>query len=156
MSQEGIRGFYQLTETIKTELLEDKNINTVTTGDLTDVNLNKQDLFPLGHIIINSVIDEEQVLRFNISILACDIVEQSKDLTVDRFTGNNDVQDILNTQLAVLNRLIQRLRKGTLYTEMYQLDGNPNLTPFYDRFENQLAGWTATMDIMIYNDINIC
>lgn len=156
MSQEGIRGFYQLTETIKTELLEDKNINTVTTGDLTDVNLNKQDLFPLGHIIINSVIDEEQVLRFNISILACDIVDQSKDLTVDRFTGNNDVQDILNTQLAVLNRLIQRLRKGTLYTEMYQLDGNPNLTPFYDRFENQLAGWTATMDIMIYNDINIC
>tara|TARA_R100000935_G_scaffold10084_1_gene20125 strand:+ start:773 stop:1243 length:471 start_codon:yes stop_codon:yes gene_type:complete len=156
MSQEGIRGFYQLTETIKTELLEDKNINTVTTGDLTDVNLNKQDLFPLGHIIINSVIDEEQVLRFNISILACDIVDQSKDLTIDRFTGNNDVQDILNTQLAVLNRLIQRLRKGTLYTEMYQLDGNPNLTPFYDRFENQLAGWTATMDIMIYNDINIC
>tara|TARA_R100001369_G_scaffold22248_1_gene40558 strand:- start:712 stop:1182 length:471 start_codon:yes stop_codon:yes gene_type:complete len=156
MSQQGIRGFYQLTETIKTELLEDKNINTVTTGDLTDVNLNKQDLFPLGHIIINSVIDEEQVLRFNISILACDIVDQSKDLTIDRFTGNNDVQDILNTQLAVLNRLIQRLRKGTLYTEMYQLDGNPNLTPFYDRFENQLAGWTATMDIMIYNDINIC
>jgi len=113
MAQQGIRGFYQLTETIKTELLEDKNINTVTTGDITDVNLNKQDIFPLGHIIINNVIDEEQVLRFNISILACDIVEQSKDLTVDRFTGNNDVQDILNTQLAVLNRLIQRLRKGS-------------------------------------------
>jgi len=156
MAQQGIRGFYQLTETIKTELLEDKNINTVTTGDITDVNLNKQDIFPLGHIIINNVIDEEQVLRFNISILACDIVEQSKDLTVDRFTGNNDVQDILNTQLAVLNRLIQRLRKGTLYSEMYQLDGSPNLQPFYDRFENQLAGWTATMDIMIYNDIYIC
>jgi hypothetical protein len=45
---------------------------------------------------------------------------------------------------------------GTLYTEMYQLDGSPNLTPFYDRFENQLAGWSATMDVMIYNDIYIC
>jgi hypothetical protein len=156
MSNQGVRGFYQLTETIKTELLQDVNINTVTTGDITDVNLNKQDIFPLGHIIINNVIDQENVLSFNISILACDIVDQSKSLTVDRFKGNNDVQDILNTQLAVLNRLIQRLRKGNLYTDMYQLEGNPNLTPFYDRFENQLAGWTATMDILIYNDIYIC
>ena len=156
MSNQGVRGFYQLTETIKTALLEDKDINSVTTGDITEVNLNKQDIFPLGHIIINNVIDEEQVLRFNISILACDIVNQSKEFTVDRFTGNDNMQDILNTQLAVLNKLIQRLRMGNLHTEMYQLDGNPNLQPFYDRFENQLAGWTATIDIMIYNDIYIC
>jgi len=156
MANQGVRGFYQLTETIKTQLLEDININTVTTGDITDVNLNKQDIFPLGHIIINNVIDQEQVLSFNISILACDIVDQSKELTVDRFTGNNNLQDILNTQLAVLNKLIQKLRMGDLYTDMYQLEGDPNLTPFYDRFENQLAGWTATMDIKIYNDIYIC
>ena len=156
MSQQGIRGFYQLTETIKEELLKDQNINTVTTGDITDVNLNKQDIFPLGHIIINNVIDQENVLSFNISVLACDIVNQSKELTYDRFTGNNDVQDILNTQLAVLNRLIQRLRKGTLYSDMYQLEGNPSLQPFHERFENQLAGWTATMDVVIYNDIYIC
>jgi len=153
---QGVRGFYQLTQTIKDELLKDVNIHTVTTGDITDVNLNKQDIFPLGHIIINNVIDNENTLDFNITVLACDIVNQSKELTVDRFVGNNDVQDILNTQLAVLNRLIQRLRKGTLYTEMYQLNGSPSITPFYDRFENQLAGWSATMDIQIYNDIYIC
>ena len=156
MANKGIRGFYQITETIKEELLKDVNINTVTTGDITDVNLNKQDIFPLGHIIINSVIDDENVLRFNMSILACDIVNQSKEFTVDRFTGNNDVQDILNTQLGVLNRLTQRLRKGNLYTDMYQLENSPSLEPFYDRFENQLAGWTITMDVLIYNDIYIC
>ena len=156
MANQGVRGFFQLTETIKAELLKDVNINTVTTGDITDVNLNKQDIFPLGHIIIDSVTDEEQVLRFNMTILACDIVNQSKDLTVDRFTGNNDVQDILNTQLAVLNRLTQRLRMGTLYTDMYQLYGTPTLTPFYDRFENQLAGWSASITVLIYNDIYIC
>ncbi len=64
MSNQGIRGFYQLTEAIKEQLLEDKNINTVTTGDITDVNLKKKDIFPLGHIIIKSVIDEEKVGRF--------------------------------------------------------------------------------------------
>ena len=156
MSNQGIRGFYQLTETIKEQLLLDKNINTVTTGDISDVNLNKQDIFPLGHIIVNNVVVNEQTLDFNISVLACDIVNQSKDETADRFRGNNNVQDILNTQLSVLNKLVQRLRMGDLYTDMYQLNGTANLDPFYDRFENQLAGWSATMDIQIYNDIYIC
>jgi hypothetical protein len=156
MSNQGIRGFYQLTETIKTQLLADINVNTVTTGDISDINLGKQDMFPLSHIIVNNVVVNEQTLDFNISILSCDIVNQSKLETTDIFTGNNDVQNILNTQLAVLNKLIQKLRMGNLHTDMYQLDGSPSLDPFYDRFENQLAGWTATMNIQIYNDIYIC
>ena len=156
MSNQGVRGFYQLTETIKEQLLSDVNVNTVTTGDITDVNLSKQDIFPLSHIIVNNVTVNEQTLDFNISILACDIVNQSKLETTDIFTGNNDIQNILNNQLAVLNRLIQRLRMGQLHTDMYQLNGSPSLTPFYDRFDNQLAGWTATMDVQIYNDIYIC
>ena len=85
-----------------------------------------------------------------------DIVDQSKLPTEDRFIGNNNEQDILNTQLAVLNKVIQVLRMGTLYKDQYQLDSPVNCEPFYDRFENQLAGWTATMDIVIYNDIRIC
>jgi len=156
MSNQGIRGFYQLTETIKDTLLADINCNTVTTGDIYDVNLNKQDIFPLAHIIVNNVLQQEQTLTFNISIIAMDIVDQSKDATFDKFKGNNNEQDILNTQLSVLNKVIQKLRMGTLYTDKYQLDTDVNCEPFYDRFENQLAGWTATMDIMIYNDIQIC
>ena len=102
MSQEGTRAFYQATETIKSQLLEDVNVNTVTTGDISDVDLQKQTIFPLSHIIINNVGQEDGVLRFN------------------------------------------------------QLDGNPNIEPFYDRFDNEVAGWTITMDILIYNDISIC
>ena len=147
MSNQGVRGYYQLTETIKEQLLADVNVNTVTTGDITDVNLSKQDIFPLSHIIVNNVTVNEQTLDFNISILACDIVNQSKLQTTDIFTDNNDIQNILNNQLAVLNRLIQRLRMGQLHTDMYQLNGSPSLTPFYDRFDNQLAGWTATIDV---------
>ena len=62
MSQTGIRGFYQLTETIKTQLLSDVNVNTVTTGDIFDIDLSKQSIFPLCHIIINNVTTQEQVL----------------------------------------------------------------------------------------------
>jgi PhoH-like ATPase len=91
--------------------------------------------------------NEYLILRSNIS---------EKKTALARFRGNDNVQDILNTQLSVLNRLIQRLRMGDLHTDMYQLNGTASLDPFYDRFENQLAGWTATMDLQIYNDIYIC
>jgi len=156
MSQQGIRGYYQLTSTIEEQLRSTEFTNTVSIGDISKINLNKQDIFPLAHMIVNSVTTEEQVLRFDISILACDIVDQSKDITTDRFTGNDNEQDILNTQLLVLNKLIQKLRMGSLHTDMYQLDGDPTLTPFSDRFENELAGWTADITILIYNDIYIC
>ena len=152
----GIRGYYKLTQEIKNALLEDININTVTTGDITDVNLNKQDIFPLGHIIVNNVVDDRQVLRFSISILACDLVNYSKTETIDKFVGNNNLQDVLNTQLSVLNKLTQRLRLGDLYTDMFQVEGTSSMVPFFDRFENQLAGWTCTLDVLVYNDILIC
>jgi len=156
MSNQGIRGFYQLTDTIKDNLLNDINVNTVTTGDITDIDLSKQTIFPLSHIMINSVTTQEQVLSFNITVMSMDIVDVNKEATTDIFTGNNNEQDVLNSQLAVLNRLISLLGRGNLYTTKYQLDGDPVCEPFYERFENQLAGWACTMNIFIENDISSC
>lgn len=156
MSNQGIRGFYQVTDTIKTSLLSDPNVNTVTTGDITDVDLSKQTIFPLAHIIVNNVTTQEQVLVFNITIMAMDIVNENKEDTVDIFTSNNNEQDVLNTQLGVLNKIINLLRRGSLYTTKYQLDGDPNCEPFYERFDNRMAGWAATMNILIDNDLSNC
>lgn len=156
MSYTGIRGYYLLTQDIKDALLGDINVNTVTEGDLFDIDLSKQSIFPLSHLIINSVTAQESVLRFNISILSMDIVDESKEPTTDIFIGNNNEQDILNTQLAVLNKLVQVLRRGDLYNDKYQLEGDASLEPFVDRFENKVAGWTATLDILVNNDIEIC
>jgi hypothetical protein len=151
-----IRGFYLLTDTIKDTLLTDVNVNTVTTGDLTEVDLSKQTIFPLSHMIVNNVTSSENVLTFNISILSMDIVDQSKERETDIFVGNDNEQDVLNTQLSVVNKLIQKLRIGQLYREKYQVLGDESIEPFRDRFENQVAGWAATFDVIIENDINVC
>ncbi len=151
-----MKGFYQVTETIENQLLSDANVNNVTTGDITKIDLSKQTMFPLSHIIVNNVNNEDNVLRFSLSVLSMDIVDVSKEAVVDIFRGNDNEQDILNTQLAVLNKLAQVLRGGTLHQDLYQLDGTPNLEPFYDRFENELAGWAMTFDVLVNNDINIC
>ena len=56
MSNQGVRGYYQITQTIKDQLLADENVNTVTTGDITKIDLSKQTIFPLSHIIINNYV----------------------------------------------------------------------------------------------------
>lgn len=150
-----MNGFYRVIDTIKDTLQADVNCNTVTYGDITQIDLSKQTIFPLSHIIVNSATSGENIMTFNISILAMDIVDQSKD-EADVFRGNDNEQDVLNTQLTVVNKVIQKLRIGSLYSDKYQVQGDVNIEFFRDRFDNMVAGCTATMDVIIENDVNVC
>jgi hypothetical protein len=156
MSETGARGFYLITDKLRDELIADNTINTVTYGDITQVDLSKQTIFPLAHVMINSVNHLERILSFNITVMTMDVVNQSKDATSDIYVDNDNEQDILNTQLAVINRLVEKLRSGTLHSDKYQLEGSPICEPFVDRFENKIAGWATTFDVIIHNDIYIC
>ena len=152
----GAFAYYDVLEKLKNNLLSDVNINTVTEGDITQVNLNKQDIFPLSHIMVNSVAENGQIMTFNVSVMAMDIVDVSKAETLDIFRGNDNEQDVLNTQLAVLNKFLQQLRKGNLHFDGYHLESSVNLEPFRDRFENQVAGWVATFSLVVMNNIDVC
>lgn len=149
-------GFYTIIDKLKTELNSSPFVNSVTEGSIFNVDLAKQTIFPLSHIMVNSASFEENVIRFNVSIIAMDIVDISKDETSDVFVGNDNEQDVLNTQLAVLQRVYEVMRRGTLYTELFQVDGSPNCEPFTERFENLLAGWTMTFDVLVPNEMSIC
>ena len=149
-------GYFNLINRIKEHFEADPLVNTITQGDIFRVDLSKQTIFPLCHIIANNVQFVENAQQANVSVLAMDIVNISKDETEDIFEGNDNEIDILNTQLAVLNRMYEFLRRGALYDDGYQVSGNPTCEPFIDRFENKLAGWTMTFDVLIPNDMTIC
>lgn len=148
--------YYNILDTLRNHLENDAIVNTVTTGDIFQVDLAKQTIFPLSHIMVNSATFEGNVIRFNISLLAMDIVDLSKDEAIEIFLGNDNEQDVLNTQLAVVNRLYEMLRRGDLYSNNFMVDGNPTCEPFAERFENYLAGWTMTFDILVANTMTIC
>ena len=149
-------GFYNVTKKIKDALNAEPFVNTVSYGSLDDVDLNKQTIFPLSHIIVNNCNVDSNIMTFNISILAMDIVDESKDEVIDIFVGNDNEQDVLNTQLEVINRVISILQRGDLYTDLFQVDGAVGCEPFVDRFENKLAGWAATFDVIVQNDMTVC
>ena len=148
--------YYEILTKLQTELNNDPLINTVSEGDIFSIDLSKQTIFPLCHIMVNSATFVDNVIQYNISIMAMDIVDVSKDETTDNFRGNDNEQDILNTQISVLNRLYEKLRRGNLYDDNYQVEGSPNVEPFIDRFENKLAGWTMTVNINTPNTMTVC
>jgi hypothetical protein len=149
-------GYYTLIDTLKALLIASPFVNQVTEGDLYDVDLSKQTIFPLSHIIVNNVSILPNVLKANISIVAMDIVDISKEEPTDMFKDNNNRQDVLNTQLIMLSRIVAQLTNGETFEDNYQLEGEPTCEPFTDRFENLLAGWTMTFDVLIPNEMTSC
>ena len=148
--------YFDIIDKLKAHFDGDVLVNTVTQGNLFDIDLSKQTIFPLVHLIVNTASLEGNVVRYNISILAMDIVDITKDEDVNKFDGNDNELYVLNTQLQVLTRCYELLLRGDLWTDKFQIDGNPTCEPFVDRFENKLAGWTMTTDILIPNGMTIC
>jgi len=153
-----MRGYYDILEKLRVSLEANPSINTVTEGDLLDVDLAKQTIFPLSHIIIQNATFEPQTITFNMNILFMDLVDFNKDdPRTTPFQGNNNEQDVLNTMLAAANKLWSDLSRGDLYIDKYQISGTPTAEPFVERFDNQVAGWDLTISISIPNtDISVC
>ena len=105
-----MRQFYDITTKLKDTLEANSQVNVVTTGDIFDIDLNKQTIFPLSHIIINQATFDGQVVRMNVSLVCMDLVDETKEnprLQAEPFYGISNEQNILNTQLAVINDVVQ-------------------------------------------------
>jgi hypothetical protein len=149
-------GFYTAIDKLKAHFDADALVNSISEGDIFQVDLAKQTIFPLVHIMVNSCSFETNVLRFNISLIAMDLVDISKNENTSVYLGNDNTQDALNSTLAILNRAYDIMLHGSLAYDLFQIDGNPNCEPFTERFENLLSGWTMTFDVLVPNEMTIC
>lgn len=132
--------FYEVVDTIEEELNAHPFVNTVTYGNIFDVDLNKTTLFPLSHFIVNNATYQGNIWVLNISLLCMGITE-----------GGDNEHYVLNEQMSVINKLFEKLRRGDLHDIPYKLDGNPISIPFKERFENDLIGWETTFNVQVAN-----
>jgi len=148
---------YDIVDKLKDRLRTNPNVFTVTYGDITEVDLNKTTIFPLTHLNITNVVFNGSVMNFTLQILSLDIVDYNKDApTKDVINGNDNLQDVYNSQLQVINDVIEQLRRGDMFSDRLQLLEAPSAEPFKDRFENELAGWGVNITISMPNEISIC
>jgi len=148
---------YDILDKVRDRLRDNPNVFTVTFGDITEVDLNKTTMFPLSHLTITNVTFERSVINFTIALMCVDIVDYNKEkYDDDIFYGNTNLQDVYNTQLQVVNDVVQSVRRGSLFDSKIQIIGEPSATPFQDRYENELAGWGIEIQVSMINDISIC
>lgn len=143
-----MNNLYQVLDELRQFLLLSDFTNTVSFGEVTEVDLAKKTNFPLVHLTIQDVTIDEMYIDFRLNMIACDIVDVSKEDASDIFLGNDNVQDILNAQLKVITDAFNFFNRGDLRENKFVMVGESvNATPFLDRLENQLAGWEATITL---------
>lgn len=148
--------YYDIVTRLYKELNNNPLVNQVTKGPLDAITNAKQNIYPLAHVMVNNSTFETSIVRFNISIIAMDLVDYSKDETVNIYIGNNNEDDVLNTTLAILNRTFESMYRGAMDDDGYSLTGVATCEPFYDRFTDAVAGWTMTFDVEVANNMTIC
>jgi len=151
----GVEAVYRIIRSLETELISNLFCNKVTMGTLTEVDLAKNTIFPLSHISLDTVSHKENTLAFQITIYNLDIVNVSKEVNEDIF-GNDNLVYIWTNQLYVINRLVGRIKQQTIYSDGWELSGEPQSDFINKEMENMLAGFQTTLTIIVPNDINLC
>ena len=149
-----MNSYYSLTEKIKDYLISHSQINTVVIGNISDVDLAKQTLYPLAQIIVDRGSFIGSTLQFNVIVMVLDSVVQSNEdplLSNDITKGMDNKQDVFNSTLAVLNGLQHNLKQGRLFSTNYQLGGNASIVPMESVYGNLLSGWRMDVSVLLPN-----
>jgi len=148
---------YNILDVLRDELRSYPSVNTVSYGDITDLDLDKTTMFPLSHLLIDNASYGERTITFSIKLLCADVVDYNKSPNdFDQFYGNDNLHDVMNTQFQVINSLITKLMRGDLFKSNYQVKSTPSAEPFKESYGNVLAGWSTTIQIEVPNGISIC
>tara|TARA_R110002020_G_scaffold61607_3_gene165608 strand:+ start:1592 stop:2086 length:495 start_codon:yes stop_codon:yes gene_type:complete len=130
-------------------------IKTITTGDLWEIDLDKNSFMPLMHINpINAVAGTHQ-MTLNFQIFIMDLV----------FPDQSNEQEVLSDCLQICNDLIGTFKNGeSLFLSnegidelpKYFTEGDITIEPFTERFDNSVTGWVFTLPVIIENEYNTC
>ena len=151
-----MNSYFKIIDDVKTALIAEPFINNVSTGDIYDVDLKKITIFPLAHIIVDTIDIDTNVITMTVNILLMDIVDFNKEDSTDEISGNNNELDVINNMMNVAARLQALLKRSSTYRETYELTSSFNCSPFEERFENNLAGLALDFTIQMENSMTSC
>jgi len=130
-----------------------KQIESVTTGDIWDIDLEKNTKYPLAHVNIGNIDLAMSQKSFNFQVFIMDISDEDNQ------------QYVLNDTMQIMSDLIALLKHGeNTYTynaqageePRYWVDDNFTFEPFTERFDNTLSGWVCDINIIIESVLDSC
>jgi hypothetical protein len=144
-----MNGYYESLRILKECLLLDNDINTVTTGDASEFDINNKNIYNLAHIVCTGASFNPNTIDISFSIELASIRDINKDIVTDKFIGNDNEQDNMNTLLYVARRLYNKVQHEFNDLGYFGLVDNWSLTPFLTAKENYVDGWQIDFTVSI-------
>jgi hypothetical protein len=152
--------YYNVLEYFKTIMSNHPSLGSVTQGDIFEIDAREFPVYPLGNILITNASFGLKTSTFTCQLTIADKVKLknnessgSTNFQVIPFNGTDDVVDIHANTLAILNDLTSYTQRSV---EAAEINDDIDCVPFKDNFDNGLAGWVCTFDMLVHNDKNIC
>ena len=149
-----------------------QQIQTVSVGDIYDVNLEKMELFPLLHINYVNVTTGDAELVYNFQIFIMDLVSEKDNWQTYNAKGltklidnKNNEQQVYNQTLEIATDFIGMLRHSSrqslegvddINAPIYFTQDQFTIEPFSERFDNMLCGQVFQIGIVVMNDFETC
>jgi len=130
-------------------------IKTVTTGDIWEIYLEKNELYPLMHINPVNAVAQNNQMTLNFQVFIMDLV----------FPDESNEQEVLSDCLSICNDFIGTFKNGESLLlsnqgldaiPKYFTEGDITIEPFTERFDSSVTGWVFTLPIIIENNYNTC
>ena len=141
-----------LIETLKETFESDDRVSTVVTGDATEVDNYKKNLFPLVHIDVNDSpftnVDNTSTSQYNVIITVVDIRDINKEDDRDKFWRNDNRHDNWNLTRAILRTAEVKMIKE-MFGENVSLNSATGAELLSFVRENTLDGWQQTWNIQV-------
>ena len=152
--------YYNVLEYFKTIMSNHPSLGSVTQGDIFEIDSREFPVYPLGNILITNASFGKKTSTFTCQLTIADKVKLknnessgSTNFQVIPFNGSDDVVDIHANTLAILNDLTAYTQRNV---EAVEINDDIDCIPFKDNFDNGLAGWVCTFDILVHNNKDIC
>lgn len=160
-SAENFSLYYNTLNYFKTIMKNHPSIAKVTQGDIFQFDATEFPQYPIGNVLITLANFGSNITDYNVQLIVADKVKTMRDdvgtastnKQIVPFDGTDDVVDIHANTLSILNDLTAYTQKANYGME---INGDISCTPFADRFNNGLAGWSAEFTLTVHNDRNRC
>ena len=152
--------YYNIIDFFATIMANHPSIAKVSTGDMYEIDTTEFPQYPIGNINILGARFGTKTTNLTVQLTIADKVKDKNNESVGRtnyqkvpFYGTDDTMDIHSNTLSILNDLLTYTDYGV---NAFEFAGEPNATPFKDNFDNGLAGWVCTFDLIVFNDVDRC
>ena len=127
-------------------------LNTITFGDIFEVDLAKNSIYPIMHVSTDTASYDTGSLTYSFQVIVMDLVNKDE----------NNEHDVLSDMLEVIGNIISHIRNSALVSEVddfrntIRLQDSISCEPFTERFDNEVTGWTANISIEVEFNASAC